>query len=464
MFSFLRWSLGSAALLALATCAGAVTPIVVSAPASAQDTNPATTPTDDPATTPATPAPADPNVTPATPVPADPNVTPATPAPTAPGAAANFPDVADDYWARPFIQALAERNVITGFPDGTFKPEEPVDRAEFAAMIQKAFNQNPTRQLSPGAFTDVPGDYWAASAIAEAYETGFLSGYPGGLFQPNQEIPKVEAIVALANGLSLNPTSSAPDGLSTYYTDVADIPTYAVDDVVAATQANIVVNYPDVRTLNPRATLTRAQAAALLHQALVQQGQLQPIANNSVAANYIVGGTAATSTTTTEPTAAATPTTPSDQPSPATTSNIVALATANNSFKTLTSALQAAGLTETLQGEGPFTVFAPTDQAFAALPEGTLQQLLQPENQETLTKILRYHMVPGALTASELQSGEVQTVEGNAVNVKVNADANQVTVNNASVIQPNIQASNGVIHAVDEVLLPPDVNLDELSQ
>ena len=415
MCSLFRWSSGSAALLALGMTAGAFIPIVTSAPASAQAT------------------------------------APASPGPT-PGAAATFPDVGRDYWARPFIQALAQRNVITGFADGTFRPDEPVDRAEFAAMIQKAFNQKPVRESTVGTFTDVPADYWAASAIEEAYETGFMGGYPGTLFLPNQEIPKVQAIVALANGLNLTASGSASDIVSTYYTDARVLPTYAVDDVAAATQANVVVNYPNVRVLNPLMPLTRAEAAAHLYQALVRLGQVQPIASNVVAANYIVGRTTGGNQNT-----------QSAQSSPATTSsNIVALAASNNSFTTLTSALKATGLAESLQKQGPFTIFAPTDRAFAALTKGSLNRLLLPENRETLTRILMYHLIRGKLTARELQSGEVKTVEGSPVNVKVNSATNQVRVNNASVIQPNMQASNGVIHAVNEVLLPPNLDLSQL--
>lgn len=454
MRSFFRWSSKSAALLALGVTASAVTPIVISARASAQPTDP----------NPITPT------TPTTPTPA--TSTPTTPTPT-PGAAATFPDVPPDYWAQPFIQALAASNVITGFPDGTFRPDQPVDRAEFAAMIQKAFNQNPIRNISAAAFTDVPPDYWAVSAIEEAYETGFLSGYPGGFFLPNQEIPKVQAIVALANGLGLTTSGAAADIINTYYTDAAQIPDYAVDDVAAATQANVVVNYPNVTALNPLTPLSRAEAAALLYQALVRLGQTQPLPSTVAATNYIVARTtggdqnalnAQTSTATT-PSTGGNLNTQDAQTAPTTTpTNIVALAASNNSFTTLTSALQATGLAESLQRRGPFTVFAPTDQAFAALPEGTLDRLLQPENRETLTRILMYHLVRGEYSANELKNGRARTVEGRRLNVRVDRDNNQITVNDASVLQPDIQATNGVIHGIDQVLLPPNVNLSELRQ
>jgi uncharacterized surface protein with fasciclin (FAS1) repeats len=134
----------------------------------------------------------------------------------------------------------------------------------------------------------------------------------------------------------------------------------------------------------------------------------------------------------------------------------VALAASNDSFKTLTAALKAAGLTETLSGKGPFTIFAPTDAAFAALPQDALQELLKPENKDILVKILSYHVVPGNVASTDLKSGEVKTVEGGPVNVQVDS-AKGVTVNDAKVVQPDIKASNGVIHAIDKVILPPDL-------
>lgn len=187
--------------------------------------------------------------------------------------------------------------MIAGFPDGTFRPEQPVSRAEFAAMIQKAVNPNPVRQVSPSGFADVPADYWAAPAITAAYEGRFMDGYPNNTFQPAQEIPKVQAITALANGLGLTPSQPAVNIVSTYYTDATQIPSYGLAPVAAATQANLVVNYPDVRKLNPQAPLTRAEAAAHLYQAKVRLGQAQPLPVNVAAANYIVGGRSAVSQT-----------------------------------------------------------------------------------------------------------------------------------------------------------------------
>jgi uncharacterized surface protein with fasciclin (FAS1) repeats len=438
MFSLSRWSSARVAFLAISMITATITPITIGAIASAQ-----TTPSDTQDQTPTqnqiqTPSDTQNQQTP-TQTPTQTQTT-----------TTSFRDVSSDYWATPFIQALAQRNVISGFTDGTFKPDQPVTRAQFAAMIQKAFNQNPTRQLSQGGFRDVPANYWAASAIQEAYETGFLSGYPNNLFLPNQQIPKVQAIVALTSGLGLNAGDTTTNVLSTYYSDASEIPSYAVNNVAAATQANLVVNYPELKVLNPQGTLTRAEAAAILYQALVRQGQLQPIASNLPAANYIVAGSGSGTQTGTTGNTTSTATT--------TSSNIVAFAGSNTSFSTLTTALQAAGLTETLQGTGPYTVFAPTNEAFAALPQDTLQKLLEPRNRATLRRILTYHVVNGQVTSA----GQATTLANQPVNVQLDSGSNQITVNNTRVIQP-VQTSNGVIYAINEVLIPPDVNISQLN-
>ncbi|MBW4649018.1 MAG: fasciclin domain-containing protein [Kastovskya adunca ATA6-11-RM4] len=136
--------------------------------------------------------------------------------------------------------------------------------------------------------------------------------------------------------------------------------------------------------------------------------------------------------------------------------NIVELTSTNDSFSTLNQAIEAAGLTETLSGEGPYTVFAPTDAAFAALPAGTVEELLKPENREQLVQLLSYHVIPGEVTSNQITAGEVNTVEGTPVTVEVDQASNEVRINDATVTQPDIDASNGVIHAVDQVILPPE--------
>lgn len=140
---------------------------------------------------------------------------------------------------------------------------------------------------------------------------------------------------------------------------------------------------------------------------------------------------------------------------PAAAGTIVDVATAAGQFSTVLAAAQAAGLVDTLNGEGPFTVFAPTDEAFAALPAGLVDALLLPENKDVLTKILTYHVVPGTVMAADVTDGEVATVEGQNVTLST---ADGVTVNGAKVIQADVVASNGVIHVIDGVIIPPDVD------
>lgn len=133
--------------------------------------------------------------------------------------------------------------------------------------------------------------------------------------------------------------------------------------------------------------------------------------------------------------------------------DIVDTAVAAGQFKTLAAALQAAGLVETLKGAGPFTVFAPTDEAFAKLPKGTVEDLLKPENKAKLTAILTYHVVAGKVMAADVvKVKDAKTVQGGSV--KVNAMGGKVMIDNANVVKTDIAASNGVIHVIDTVLMP----------
>jgi len=132
--------------------------------------------------------------------------------------------------------------------------------------------------------------------------------------------------------------------------------------------------------------------------------------------------------------------------------DIVAVAAGAGSFGTLVAAVKAAGLVETLQGPGPFTVFAPTDEAFAKLPAGTVENLLKPENKDQLIAILTYHVVPGKVMAADVKTMQAKTVNGKAVSLVV-SDAG-VTINGAKVVKTDVAASNGVIHVIDAVILP----------
>jgi len=139
--------------------------------------------------------------------------------------------------------------------------------------------------------------------------------------------------------------------------------------------------------------------------------------------------------------------------------DIVQVASTTDGFATLVQAVAAAGLVETLQGTGPFTVFAPSDDAFAALADGLLDKLLLEENREILVSILTYHVVAGKVTSAEVASGAATTVEGSNIELTV---GNGIQVNGANVVLADVEASNGVIHVIDQVLIPPTVDVSKL--
>lgn len=268
-----------------------------------------------------------------------------------------FPDVPADYWAEPFISQLAQEGIVEGYPDGTFRPEELLDRDEYAAVIRRAFDADTERTIpSASALEDVPENYWAATAIEEAYETGFMNLPAENQFNPENEVSRVDAIAALVQGLeptaavaaaplttepteppravsslgsvqsqtsqfafpiaatqmmqifappadaadvavSASPANVVPEAedLSQFYTDASEIPEYAREEVALATRLGLVVNYPDVTVLNPTAPITRGSMAALIHQALVYQNQLEPLSPDSSATSYVVEGESADS-------------------------------------------------------------------------------------------------------------------------------------------------------------------------
>ncbi|XFA73982.1 S-layer homology domain-containing protein [Thermosynechococcaceae cyanobacterium Okahandja] len=195
-----------------------------------------------------------------------------------------FSDI-QNTWAQACIEHLASRNIISGYPDGSFRPTAAVTRAEYAAMLGKAFPNAPVVR-APSTFNDVPGNFWAFGAIQNATRTGFLSGYPGNVFQPNQNIPRVQAVVALASGLRY-PTPASVDATLGQFRDATAIPDYGRPGVSAATAKQVVVNYPNVELFAPNQLATRADIAAFLCQATRSPG-----AQALVPVQYIAGASA----------------------------------------------------------------------------------------------------------------------------------------------------------------------------
>ncbi len=190
--------------------------------------------------------------------------------PTAAFSQTSFNDIQGN-WAQPCITTLAQRQIINGYPDGSFKPNSSVTRAEFAAMLAKAFPDAPVVRTG-GKFADVPNNYWASESIRKAYQTGFLAGYPGGVFQPSENIPKVQALVSLSSGLKYVPVNATQETLNAAFTDVSAIPEYSRSAIAAATEKQLVVNYPNVKTLNPNQFASRADVAAFMCQATATAG------------------------------------------------------------------------------------------------------------------------------------------------------------------------------------------------
>ncbi len=211
-----------------------------------------------------------------------PLVTPAKPKSIIPPPIA-FNDVPSNFWGRRFIDVLSSRSILKGFPDYSFRPNQPVNRAEFAAILQKAFNQ----EISKNAidFQDVPTTFWANSAINQAISSGFLKGYPEKTFKPQQNISRVQVLVALASGLNLK-TPNSPNQILSVYQDAKDIPLYARAKIAAATANELVVNYPNLQILAPNKVATRGEVAAMIHQALVKQGKFKAISSENIVRRY----------------------------------------------------------------------------------------------------------------------------------------------------------------------------------
>jgi parallel beta-helix repeat protein len=178
------------------------------------------------------------------------------------------------HWAEPFITALVDRDIITGFPDGTFKPELKITRAQYAVVIANTFDLPPRPNYVN--FLDVPSDFWAAIAIGRAGRMGFVSGFPDRTFRPNQNLRRIDTIVSLVSGLGL---TAGNHSVLTNYTDRDQVPTYATGAVAIATQRRIIVNHPRLDQLEPLIDITRAEVAAMVYQALVATGRAPAIAS-----------------------------------------------------------------------------------------------------------------------------------------------------------------------------------------
>lgn len=197
---------------------------------------------------------------------------------TAADTAPLFPDL-HNHWGQAFVEQLHQHTIIQGFPDGTFKPDQSLTRAQYAALLHKMFSLPPFElpNINPARpFRDVSPQFWAATAIQHASQMGFIAGFPDGTFRPEEDLSRAQAIVSLVNGLRL--TGGDQEGLQRY-SDRTAIPNYAKDEVATATDKALIVNYPDPAKLSPKQSISRAEIATMLYQVRVITGQSVAIAS-----------------------------------------------------------------------------------------------------------------------------------------------------------------------------------------
>ncbi|MGL4378153.1 MAG: DUF1565 domain-containing protein [Microcoleaceae cyanobacterium] len=244
-----------------------ITPSPVPAPAPAPKPSPTPSPVPAPAPAPA-PAPKPSPAPVPSPVPA--------PAPSPSPTKVTFSDISN-HWARGFIEGLVAMGIVSGFPDNTFKPDAPLNRGQYAALLAKAFDVAPKRNAT--VFQDVADNFWGKAAVEKVNRAGFMSGYPDSTFRPDQNLIRVQAIVALVAGLQLK--GGNPNSL-TKYSDRVQIPSYATDAVATATERKMIVNYPSVNQLEPLRDITRGEICAILYQTLVAVNRAPAITSSYI--------------------------------------------------------------------------------------------------------------------------------------------------------------------------------------
>jgi uncharacterized lipoprotein YddW (UPF0748 family) len=196
---------------------------------------------------------------------------------------AKFTDITN-HWAQAVIEQLADQKILSGYLNGQFKPDAPMNRAEFAAVLSRAFPHHAKTTRQTGVqFKDVPPSYWAYGVIRSASESGFLRGYPSGRFQPTDRLSRLQALLALSNGLKYEAKNLVEMTLNETFEDADEIPEYARSAIAAAAENELVVNYPEVKQLRPHAIATRAEIAAMIAQARQTANSVSPVPDQYIA-------------------------------------------------------------------------------------------------------------------------------------------------------------------------------------
>lgn len=192
------------------------------------------------------------------------------------GIRVNFSDIPQDYWAKDYIAELAAMEIIDGYPDGTFRPNTPVTRAQLATLLQKIFIKSKVRKARN--FRDIPQNYWAYDAIRETYEMGFFTVVNSKNFNPTQKLKRLDVLITLAKGLNYKISGSTKDILSIYQ-DAATIRSEHREFIAALTQNGVIVNYPNIKLLNGNKQATRAEVCALLYRVMASAGEVADFAS-----------------------------------------------------------------------------------------------------------------------------------------------------------------------------------------
>ena len=184
-------------------------------------------------------------------------------------------DVPPDYWAYPYIVSLYERGLLPDLPEGQLNPDQEMTRAEFAALLNSSFVKNEPVQRSL-SFSDVTPDFWAVVAIDQVVDAGYMTGFPDDTFKPNELVPRYQVLVTLATGLDLAAPGDV-DGLLNRFNGGNDLPDWSKAKVAATIDRNVIVNHPEPQDLAPQRPATRAEIIVMIHQALLAQGEVDPI-------------------------------------------------------------------------------------------------------------------------------------------------------------------------------------------
>ena len=185
-----------------------------------------------------------------------------------------FRDVPDNYWAKPYIDGLSSRGLISGFDSGDFRPDEQVTRAQVANIVSRTFTLTANKESLE--FSDVESDYWARESIGEVVKGGFMTGFPDDTFKPDAPVTRAQALTTLVTGLGIKQPNNVQATLDRY-ADKGTIPEWATEKVAAATEGSLVVNHPNQDQINAAAPTTRADLAAMIYQALVKEGVVDPV-------------------------------------------------------------------------------------------------------------------------------------------------------------------------------------------